>query len=173
MAAFTTGDEAGWTGDAQFLVGDADGSYAQAAVTLTQLNYSYILSNIPYRYASVLGVDMTATGQTTLYTVPNGPALSGKKFYITNVLVKVASANTVTVAPTISVGKTAAWTEYIGATAMTGLDAVGEYKMLGDQLYGAPVSQRFDLGDIIKVDVSVGATATALTYDFYLFGIFL
>lgn len=173
MPSITTGQDSGWTGDAQFLVSDPDGTYSQAAVTLYYLLYTTILPNIPYRYASVTGVDLKTTGQTTLFTVPNTPVTTGKKFIVTDILVRVDTANTVTVAPIIRVGKSAGYTEYITTATLTGLDAVGEYKYLSEYMTGADVHTQFDLGDVIKLDVTTGATATTLTADFYLFGIFI
>lgn len=172
MATLTTGQNAGWTNDGQFQISDPDGTYGQAAVSLTYLNYSVILSGLPYKYATVTGVDMLANGQTTLYAVPNTPVLSGLKFYVTEVLVRVNSVTGFAVAPTIKIGKSASYDHYLPATITSGLDTVGEYTMISRYLYGLTNSTRFDLGDTIKVDVTAG-TGTALTYDFILFGIYL
>lgn len=173
MPSLSVGDVSGWTGEGQFLVGDPDGTYAQAAVSLYYLNYEAILSNIPYRYGIVTGVDLKATGQTTLLSVPNTPPVTGKKFFVKDVMVRISAADTVTVAPTIRIGKAAAYTEYFPATALTGLDAVGEYKWLSEYLGAADIHSAFDLGDTIKLDVTIGATATTLTAEIHLFGIFI
>lgn len=172
MTAISTGSAAGWTSDRQFLVSDPDGTYGQAVTTLGYLNYSTILSWLPYRYASVTNIDMLTSAQTTLYAVPNAPALSGLKFYITDILVKVNSVSAFVTAPTIKIGKSASYDEYLPATSTSGLDTVGKYTMTSRYLYGATTSKRFDLGDTIKVDVTAGS-ASALTYDFYVFGIYI
>ena len=173
MPALTTGAAAGWTSDAQFLVSDPDGTYSQAAVTLSYLLYTTILPGIPFKYASVTGVNMKSTGQTTLYTIPNTPITSGYKFYVTNVLVKPNTISGFLTPPTIQIGKASSYNEYLTATALTGLDTVGEYKLLQDFNYGGTLSTYFSPGDTIKIDVTAAATGTTVTYDFYLFGIFL
>lgn len=173
MPSITAGSEKGWMPDGQYAVSDPDGTYGQAAVTLHYLLYTTIVPNIPYKYASVTGVDLKATGQTTLFAVPNTPPLAGYKFMVTNVLVRVNTADTVTGAPIIRIGKSAAYTEYLTTATLTGLDAVGEYQWLNVYLTATDIQTQFDLGDTIKLDVTTGATATTLTADFYLFGIFI
>lgn len=173
MPSISAGESKGFTPDGQFLVSDPDETNGQAAVTLYYLLYTTILNNIPYRYSAVTSVDLKTTGQTTLYTVPNTPIVSGMKFYIEDILIRINTANTVTVAPTIRIGKSAGYTEYIGSTTLTGMDTAGQYKWLSEFMSSTDIHTEFSLADVIKLDVVTGATATTLTADIHILGIFI
>ena len=172
MATLTTNQQAGWE-NGQFLVSDPDGSNGQSAVSLNYLNYSIILGHVPYLYGSVTGVRMTNTGQTTLYSIPNTPNTTGKKFVVTNVLVIPSDVSGFLTPAIIGIGKSAGYSEYLNGVTLTGLDDIRKYKFLQDYNYGATVSYFFAPGDDIKIDVTTAATGTTVEYNFYLFGIFI
>ena len=168
----SVGSAAGWTGDSQFVVSDPDGTYGGAAVTLSYFNNAFWFGT-PLLWASVTGVSLIATGQTTLYTIPNTPILTGKKFFVTDILVRIASISGFVSAATFQVGKAAAYNEYMSGVAPTGLTTVGNYKLLSEFAGSATIHSQFNLGDVIKIDVTSAAISTTLTADFYLFGIYI
>lgn len=125
---------------------------------------SYVGENTDRRLALVPGINLASTGQTTLFTVP-----SGKKCVITDVRPEVATSNAVISVASIRVGKASNYNEWLPITALTGLDAVGETVGL-DSSASLLVHQTFNSGDVIKVDVTTAAVATALTANFHVFG---
>ena len=114
--------------------------------------------------ATVGGVDLKTVGQTTLYTVP-----SGKTLVIVEVIARLTAASGVTVAPVIRIGKAAAYNEWLGLTTLTGLDVAEEFIKLAESA-SALVYKTFAAGEVVKVDVQTGATATTMTATFYVFG---
>lgn len=125
---------------------------------------SFIGENTGQRLSMIQGIDLKATGPTTLFTVP-----SGKKCLVEDVVLEVTAAATVTVVAVIRIGKASAYTEWLAATTLTGLDTVGEVMSLA-RTANLLVHQTFNSGDTIKLDVTVGATATSLTVSAHVFG---
>lgn len=130
----------------------------------------YLLTNddgsytgIIQKLSGVTGVDLKTTGPTTLYTVP-----AGKTLVITGLIVRVASVNTFATPPTARVGKAAAYTEYMPATALAGLNTVGMYVDLA--IFGSQFHNKFNATDVVAVDITIGAGATTLTADFDVIG---
>ena len=103
---------------------------------------------------SLAGVDLTAAASSKIFTTD-----AGLRFIPTQVVAEITTADTIAVAPTISVGTNAAtYNDILTASALTGLTAVN--KMLGFGLTaaaGTSVAASVD----IYVKVTTGATAVA------------
>jgi hypothetical protein len=121
---------------------------------------SHLIPNLktnPTILSVISGIDLKATGQTTLYTVP-----AGVEAVITNVFVEITAVNTFATAVTLRAGLASAYTEYCIATALTGLNAVGLYIDLGvTSLLG--IHKVFSATDVLKLDITIGAGAATLT----------
>lgn len=114
--------------------------------------------------ARVGSIDLKTTGQTTIYTVPAGMTL-----VVTSLLLRLTVANTIAAGPIVRAGKTSAYTEFVGATTLTGMTAVGHYVDLA-KASALLVSQSFAAAEVLKLDVTTGATATTATAEVILFG---
>lgn len=133
-----------------------DGNSQVVATELTANTYGLL--------NTVSGVDLKATGQTTLYTVP-----SGKSAIITEIVGVISSANTVAVPPAARIGLASAYTEWMPITTFTGINATNQFFNLSSS--GALlIHTLFTTGQVVKIDVTTGATATTLTGTFYVFG---
>lgn len=113
----------------------------------------------------VTGIDLKTTGPTTLYTVPEG-----KVVYLTDVILVITAADTFATPVTLRVGQDPAFTEWLAASALVGLDAVGDFISLGKIAAGL-IHKVFTEGDI-ELDITVGAGATTLTATAYPIGMF-
>lgn len=122
------------------------------------------LDGVSLLLSTVSGVDLKVTGPTSLYTVP-----TGKTLYVTEIIVDITAASGFAVAATARIGKSAAYTEWLAATALTGLNGVGKFLQLSKTALGL-VHQTFTANEVLAVDLTVGATATTLTGRFYVFG---
>lgn len=122
------------------------------------------LGNTVALLGSASGIDLKSTGQTTLYTVP-----AGKTLLITNVILLITSANTVAVVPVVRIGKASAYNEWAALTTVTGLDTAGKFLSLNNATT-LMMHQSFAAGEVVKLDVQTGATATTLTGTAYLYG---
>jgi hypothetical protein len=116
------------------------------------------------RLGGATSVDLKTTGATTLYTVP-----AGKTLIITNLVSRITSSNTFATPATIRVGKSPSYTEYLSATALTGLNAAGMYFDLASAT-ALSLHNTFAAGEVVSIDVTLGAGATTLTADFDLIG---
>lgn len=114
----------------------------------------------------VTGIDLKATGPTTLYTVP-----ADKVLYLTDVILVITASDTFATPVTVRVGLEAAYTEWLAATSLTGLDAVGDFISLAKTAAGL-IHKRFAAGEVVKMDITVGAGATTLTATAYPIGMF-
>lgn len=110
----------------------------------------------------VSGIDGTATGNTTLYTVP-----AGRTAIINQVIIIPTTVTTLAVAATVSVGKTSsAFADVIAAGALTGLTSTATSMSLSPIVGSSVLSG----GDALVLRVSVGATATAFTFKAVVIG---
>ncbi len=125
---------------------------------------SYNGENTDQRLALIKGVNILATGQTTLFSVP-----SGKNCVVTDVRMEVASANTVISVASVRVGKASNYNEWLPITSLVGLDVVGEFVSLSGAA-NLVVRQIFSGNDVVKLDVTTAAVATALTVNIHVFG---
>jgi hypothetical protein len=125
---------------------------------------SYIGENTDKRLNLLPGVNLAASGQTLLFTVP-----SGKSCIVTDVRFEVAQATAVISVASVRVGKASNYDEWLPITALTGLDVVGEFVCLSTAS-NLLVRRAFGSGDAIKMDVTTAAVATALTVNVHVFG---
>ncbi len=115
--------------------------------------------------ATVTGIDLTSVASTNLFTVP-----AGKTLFVDEVYLHITAANTVTVATTVSVGKTTAFNEWSAITLLTGLNTVGQFVELSS-LSNIMLHQTFAAGETVAIKVTTGATAVTLTGTVYIFGL--
>jgi hypothetical protein len=120
------------------------------------------LVDIPVQIlATRYGVDMTTSNVFSIYPVP-----ADKITIILGILVEATVANTVTTAPSLSVGITSGETDIFDTEALVDLNAVGEtwsnWLVFSHSRAATP-------GEDIKVNL-MGATAATLTADIHLIG---
>jgi|GEM_PF-3057392 len=115
--------------------------------------------------ATVADVDLKSTGQTILYTVP----ASSSGCIITDVMLMITASDTATVGPTVEIGISPSYNEWLGSTALTTMTTLFKTKSLNSVATGRePLG--FGPNDIIKFDITVGATATSLRATIILLG---
>lgn len=115
------------------------------------------------KLAEVTGIDLKIVGQTTLI------ASASTDTYITEAVVVTTATNTVTVQPTISIGITPNWNEFLTSTALNA-EMANNNRF---QSFFQGISRnttRFGGGTTIKLNVSVGSTATTHTATVELWG---
>lgn len=117
--------------------------------------------------ATITGINLKNTGQTTLITVP-----TGKTLIMTDVILVPTSVNTIAVAPIIRIGKSASYNEWAPLVTLTGLNASNQYLSVGTFVAGI-IRSLFASTEVVKLDVQTGATATSLTCTAYIFGLFI
>lgn len=134
---------------------------------LKSMTLGYLLENatgVNSRLASISSIDLTAAAATNLYTVP-----AGKTLKITEIVLTITTSTTFSLACTLGIGKSSSFNEWLAATAMTGLSAVGNFRLLSNSVAGL-VHNIFAAGEIVAMNVTVGATATALRATADIFG---
>jgi hypothetical protein len=115
--------------------------------------------------ATTAGIDGTAIGNTTLFTVP-----TGKSFVISRVIVIPTTVTGLAILPTVSVGKTgAAYVDVIASGILTGVSAASTSITLSP-IVGASV---LAAGENLVLRVGTGATATAYTFKAVVIGVLL
>lgn len=112
------------------------------------------------KLATVDGISLVATGGTILYTAGDG------RYVVTDVVLRATSADTVTVAPEVSVGVSASGTEIFARRALRGAWSTAKAWAFG----AAGIREVLDIGDSAYLVVHVGATATALVASADIFG---
>jgi hypothetical protein len=104
--------------------------------------------------STTTGIDAKVVATTNLYTVP-----AGKTCVVCSTIVRVTAANNITVVPTLGVGIAAGEDDILSSAATTGLNTLGE--MWRADVEGVAVTGA--AGEIIKLGIDVGATATTMT----------
>lgn len=112
-------------------------------------------------------INLVNTGATTLYTVP-----SGKTLIITEIVIRITAVNTFLSGATVSVGKDASYNEWLTATAMGALSATNQFRMLSHSA-AELLYQSFAAGEVVAINVTVGAAATSLVAACDVFGYLL
>jgi hypothetical protein len=99
--------------------------------------------------------DLSATGQTTLYTVP-----TGKVFLPTEVWLRAAGDVGANLA--FTVGRSTALTDFVGTTNGDNLDAAGDAILVKPVPSATPATNKtYAAGVIIQIDVAVAGNAVA------------
>lgn len=113
------------------------------------------------RLASVAGISGTATGVTSLYTVP-----AGRTAIITSANVRCTAATAITVGPTLGIGVAAGEDDIYVSTSLTALIVVGQ--LYGFSTVGMSVSAV--AGSVIKAGIDTAASGTSQTLTIDLVG---
>ena len=111
--------------------------------------------------ARVTGIDFTIVAATNLYTVP-----TGRKCVVTSAIIRVTSANTISVAAQAGIGIAAGEDDILALVTLTELTAV-------DKAFRMSPTITFAVGsadNIIKLGVDIGAVATTMLCEVSLFG---
>jgi hypothetical protein len=121
--------------------------------------------------STVTGVDMKTTGLTTLYTVP-----TGKILIATDVIVRSTDSVSVSASESLSIGVSPNYNELINTSFSYG--ETGYYFSIqrGDPSSfggGSGGMRIFTADEVLKINVTVGATATTNIASFDLFGYLL
>ena len=139
-------------------VDSTDGAAVWAEITSTGVDPAVKLLN------TQTGIDCTATGQTTIYTVPTATTT-----YVTQMLVEITTitgGTGVGAFPKISTGIGGSFDNIFADTRIKGLDATTEFyhfNTSGVSAIGATT-------DNISFSVNTASNATAYTVTVYLFG---
>lgn len=115
--------------------------------------------------ATVTNVNLKTVGQTTLYTVP----ATSTGCVITDVIVMITDSDTATIGCTAQIGVTPSFNEWLSSLALTTLTGLYKTKSLNNSATGREVTA-FGPADVIKFDVTVGATATSLRATIIILG---
>ncbi len=130
----------------------------------------FILS--PYYIAPAFNIDGKSVADTTIADVGSADA-SGVLAY-THVLIVTRTLTSVTSAPTVSVGSNSPnYDNLLPATALTALTGTAPKLMVVKALDNAVPSNPTTLGFPVKCRVSVGASATAWTFNVFILGLHL
>lgn len=115
--------------------------------------------------STTTGIDGKTIATTNLYTVP-----SGKTAVITDAIVRVTTADTITVVGTAGIGIAAGEADIFAAAALTGLDTTTECFRFSNALstYATGAAT-----NVIKLGIDVGYTATTATLAVDLIGYLL
>lgn len=111
-----------------------------------------------------IAVNLKNTGQTTLYTVPNG-----KNLFLTDCLITVTGFSALVTPPIIRLGKSPGFIDFVGLTTLPSFTGVGNYFMMSQSALNL-IRNALLGNDVLSVDVQTGANATMLTADFYPIG---
>ena len=118
------------------------------------LNEDRLLRTTSYVLDTVTAIDLTATGTTTLLTAPNDQSA-----LILGVILQATQADTVTVAPQVSVGLNPSTDNVFATEPLVGFDTVDALYYMWSNTNKAVV---IPASGVLDLDVSVAATATSL-----------
>lgn len=122
--------------------------------------------------ATVTSIDLKTTGQTTLLTVPGSGV---GKVIITRIILRATSVSAPVSAPTVRVGLASAYTEWQTGMMSTAFGSSVVVDMFTDiGLITTSLGRKvFSTSDVVKLDITTGATATTLTATAYVYGYYL
>lgn len=110
---------------------------------------------------TVTGIDGKTVATTNLYTVPTGGAV------ILGAVVRMTGGSGVTVAPTLGIGVAAGEDDIFASTTLTGLTSSTKFWRFDA---GSGLLNKRAAGDVIKLGIDTGATATTQTLTVDLIG---
>lgn len=140
------------------LVDSTDGAAVWQEITSTGVDPAIKLLN------TTTGIDCTATGQTTVYTVP-----AATTTYVTQMLVEITTitgGTGVAQFPKVSTGIGGTFDNIFADTRIKGLDATTEFYHFNT----SGVSATGAATNVISFSVNTASNATAYTVSVYLFG---
>ncbi|HBX15897.1 MAG: hypothetical protein UV20_C0009G0028 [Candidatus Magasanikbacteria bacterium GW2011_GWA2_42_32] len=113
------------------------------------------------KLASVAGIDLKTAGQITLIA----SALANT--IITKAVLIITAADTATVMPTLRIGRAPNYDQFIPATLIhNAMNAMNNYQMFIPSI----TCSAFAAADAIKLDITIGSTATTHTATVELWG---
>jgi len=128
------------------------------------VNIDYLQSNYYSKIATSASIDAKISGQTTLYTVP-----AGKKFFLKHIDIETVAIDTPSTSFSFTVGANNPGYDNWMASGMFGSTTQGIFKTFSAGLPMAG-SVIFVAGDMVKLNVVSGATATTFTIKVKVWG---
>ena len=140
--------------------------------TATQPTDAMSFASLPFAVQtnlnSVASINLTQTGQTTLYTVP-----AGKTLINAYCVVQLTGADTVVGQPTVSVGVAGSYIEIDNLTQLdSAMNQAGMYQNL-DSVISQPVKMILPETSVVRFNVGTGATAVGMVATVHLFGMLI
>jgi len=123
-------------------------------IKINDLNEDRLVKVTSYVLDTVINIDLTSTGITTLFTAP-----SDKKALVLGVILQATSADTVTVAPQVSVGLNPSTNNVFATEPLVSFDTAGSVYHFWNYINKATV---VPASGVLDLNVSVAATATSL-----------
>ena len=120
--------------------------------------------NVILKLATVGSIDLKTQASTNLFTVP-----TGKTLFVTDIIIRITTADTFSTPVSMEVGKTAGFDEWMAATELTGLDTAEEFISLASLANGS-IRQTFAAAEVLALNITTGAGATTLTGEATVFG---
>lgn len=112
------------------------------------------------KVAGGVSVDLSGTGQTTLYTVP-----TGKIFIPVLAILRVGADASTSV---ITIGRVGALTDFLGSQTLSNIDASGDMAILQPVPAATPVLLKtYAAGVVIQVDVTTAAGGASNEMDLF------
>lgn len=136
-----------------------DGTSASPLSVINNLNN--VSTNI---LSTINNINAKTTGTTDLYTVP-----INKIAIITGAIIRITSANTITNAPTLGIGRNITQDDMFASITLTGLNIITNVYIFT----GIGVLATAAAGEIIKLGIDTGATATTMIISVDLIGYIL
>jgi hypothetical protein len=116
---------------------------------------------LPQMLASSSAIDATATGNTTLYTVP-----AGKTCIVLWAIVKPTNVNTVTTGPTASI-QDGSGNAIVASLSMAAMTTTSQFANLSD---GGMIGAQVAAAGTVRINIGTGAVATTYQVVVDLFG---
>ena len=116
------------------------------------------------KLANVANVDLNAVATTNLYTVP-----TGKKLVVSHVVIRDLSASAAGGPCALTLGQTAAKTDFLNTQTLTNLNAAAKAAVLQPIPNATPAAlEEYTAGEIFCADITVAAgVACTATLDVY------
>jgi len=119
------------------------------------------------KLATIKGIDAMQTGLTTLYTVP-----LNKQLVITSIVVRCTEATDVTGEASVSIGaNNPDYNDWLGAYYLADLKDIAQNLIYHPN--NLIIKSIYQADDVLKINITEGATGTSQTLAVDLFGYFL
>jgi len=118
---------------------------------------------------TITGVNFKATGLTTLFTVP-----TGRQFILEDVRVQPTNVTSLTISPDFKIGANVTHDDWAAGYTLPNGSTNADMSILAFKTaQGDYFSKVFQSGDIIKFEITTGATATTFTGTLRIFGMLI